>query len=146
MGFKASDLLTGKIKEFEGLRLTAYKPAESERWYTIGYGHHAPDVKPGMRITAEKAARLLGRDLMSVERFCNTIPGLDTQGRFDAVCDFVFNLGAGSFKRSTLYRHIRHHAPDAVIQKEFRKWVHSGGRVLPGLVKRREWEAQRWAE
>lgn len=144
--FRTSDMLIEKIKVFEGLRLVAYKAHPTERWYTIGYGHYAGDVTEGMRITKERAEELLRRDLMAVERFCNDIPELDTQGKFDAVCDFVYNLGAGNFKRSTLYRSIKHHAPVGVIQREFRKWVRAGGKVLKGLVKRREWEARRWAE
>lgn len=140
---KASRILIEKIKEFEGLRLRAYRDAVGKP--TIGYGHTL-GVKMGQRITELQAEEMLRQDLWVAGRFANTIKEINTQGKYDAVVSFIFNLGVGSFKRSTLYKHIRHHAPDKLIQAEFRRWTHSGGKVLPGLVKRREWEARRWAE
>lgn len=139
---KASNQLLEKIKEFEGLRLRAYRDAVGKP--TIGYGHTL-GVKMGQRITELQAEEMLRQDLWVAGRFANTIKEINTQGRYDAVVSFIFNLGVGSFKRSTLYRRILRHAPDKMIQAEFRRWTHSGGKVLPGLVKRREWEAQRWA-
>ncbi|WP_276910980.1 lysozyme [Hallella colorans] len=140
---KASNQLIEKIKEFEGLRLRAYRDSGGKP--TIGYGHTL-GVKMGQRITELQAEEMLRQDLWVAGRFANTIKEIDTQGKYDAVVSFIFNLGVGSFKRSTLYKHIKHHAPDKLIQAEFRRWTHSGGKVLPGLVKRREWEAKRWAE
>lgn len=140
---KASNQLIEKVKEFEGLRLRAYRDAVGKP--TIGYGHTL-GVKMGQRITELQAEEMLRQDLWVAGRFPNTIKEINTQGKYDAVVSFIFNLGVGSFKRSTLYRRILHHAPDKLIQAEFRRWVHSGGKVLPGLVKRREWEAARWAE
>jgi lysozyme len=140
---KASRILIDKVKEFEGLRLKAYY--DSAGVATIGYGH-TRGVKMGQCITEAEAEQMLEQDLWEAGRFANTIPELNTQGRYDAVVDFIFNLGVGNFKRSTLYKYILRHAPDKLIQAEFRRWVHSGGKVLQGLVKRREWEAQRWAE
>ena len=139
---KASRILIDKVKEFEGLRLRAYRDSGGKP--TIGYGHTL-GVKMGQRITERQAEEMLRQDLWVAGRFANTIKEINTQGRYDAVVSFIFNLGVGSFKRSTLYRRILRHAPDKMIQAEFRRWVHSGGKVLPGLVKRREWEAQRWA-
>ena len=144
---KASKKLINAVKGFEGLRLKTYYDATGVA--TIGWGH-TRGVKIGQVITEAEAERLLEQDLWEAGRFASTIPELNTQGRYDAVVDF--NLGVGSFKRSTLYRHIIHHAPDKIVQAEFRKWVYAtdsktGKKVkLPGLVKRREWEAQRWAE
>lgn len=138
---KASRILIDKVKEFEGLRLRAYRDAVGKP--TIGYGHTL-GVKMGQRITEQQAEEMLRQDLWVAGRFANTIKEINTQGKYDAVVSFIFNLGVGSFKRSTLYRRILRHAPDKMIQAEFRRWTHSGGKVLPGLVKRREWEAQRW--
>lgn len=138
---KASNQLIVKIKEFEGLRLRAYRDSGGKP--TIGYGHTL-GVKMGQRITERQAEEMLEQDLWVAGRFPNTMKEIDTQGKYDAVVSFIFNLGAGNFKRSTLYRRILHHAPDRLIQAEFRRWVHSGGKVLQGLVKRREWEAERW--
>lgn len=146
MKFRASDTLISKIKEFEGLRLVAYKPTKAERWWTIGYGHSAGDVRAGMRINEEKAEELLNRDLFFVERFINGIPKVKTQGQFDALISFTYNVGVGNLKKSTLLKKIMHDAPTAEIQREFMKWVYSGGKKLDGLVKRRRWEAERWAE
>lgn len=146
MKLRASNLLIQKIKEFEGLRLVAYKPTKAERWYTIGYGHSAGDVKAGMRITEEKAEELLKRDLFFVEKFVNGIPKVKTQGQFDALVSFTYNVGIGNLKRSTLLKKIMHDASTIEIQREFMKWVYSGGKKLDGLVKRRRWEAERWAE
>lgn len=146
MRLRASNLLIQKLKEFEGLCLVAYKPTKAERWYTIGYGHSAGDVRAGMRITTEKAEELLKRDLFFVERFINGIPKVKTQGQFDALVSFAYNAGIGKLKASTLLKKIMHDAPTAEIQREFRRWVYSGGKQLAGLVKRRRWEAERWAE
>lgn len=145
MKFRASDTLISKLKEFEGLCLVAYKPTKAERWYTIGYGHSAGDVRAGMRITKEKAEELLRRDLFFVEKFVNGIPKVRTQGQFDALVSFTYNVGVGNLKRSTLLKKIMHDAPKAEIQKEFLRWANSGGKRLAGLVKRRSWEAERWA-
>ena len=146
---KASKQLINAVKGFEGLRLKAYY--DSAGVATIGYGH-TRGVKMGQHITEAEAEQMLEQDLWEAGRFANTIKELNTQGRYDAVVDFIFNLGVGNFKRSTLYRLIRHRAPDRLIQKEFGKWVwatdrKTGKKVkLPGLVKRREWEAQRWTQ
>lgn len=146
---KASKTLINAVKGFEDLRLKAYY--DNAGVATIGYGH-TRGVKMGQHITEAEAEQMLEQDLWEAGRFANTIPELNTQGRYDAVVDFIFNLGAGRFKRSTLYRHIIHHAPDKLVQKEFGKWVwatdrKTGKKVkLPGLVKRREWEEQRWTQ
>ena len=145
MKYRASDTLISKLKEFEGLRLVAYKPTKAERWYTIGYGHSAGDVRAEMRITEEKAEELLRRDLFFVEKFINGIPKVKTQGQFDALVSFAYNVGVGNLKRSTLLNKIMHDAPTKEIQCEFMKWVYSGGKKLDGLVKRRRWESERWA-
>ena len=146
MRLRASNLLIQKLKGFEGLRLVAYKPTKAERWWTIGYGHSAADVRAGMRITEEKAEELLKRDLYFVEKFVNDIPNVRAQGQFDALVSFAYNVGVGNLKRSTLLMKIMHDAYTAEIQREFMKWVYSRGKKLDGLVKRRRWEAERWAE
>jgi len=133
MKYRASNLLIQKLKEFEGLRLVAYKPTKAERWWTIGYGHSAGDVRAGMRINEEKAEEL-------------GIPKIRTQGQFDALVSFAYNVGVGKLKSSTLLKKIMHDAPKAEVQKEFLRWATSGGKRLAGLVKRRSWEAERWAE
>ena len=83
---KASNKLIGKIKEFEGNRDKAYRDAAGV--LTIGYGT-TRNVKEGQTCTEEQAEEWLREDLALAERFVNTIPEIDTQGKFDAVTDFV---------------------------------------------------------
>ena len=142
---KASKALIEKIKEFEGLRLRAYKPVLTEKNWTIGYGHSGADVGENMRITEDYASFLLGIDIARVEKQINALNLTFPQNRYDALVSFVFNVGMGNFKISTLYKKIRHGAPVPEVQKEFRRWVYANKKVLPGLVKRREYEASLWA-
>lgn len=136
---KASDTLTSKMKEFEGCKLYAYRDAGGT--LTIGYGH-VKGVKAGMAITQKQADEFLRQDLAPCESYVDSL-GLElTQGQFDALVDFCFNLGAGSLGRSTLLKRIRGNATDLLIIREFMLWTHCGGKVLKGLVKRRKWEAE----
>ena len=140
---KSSNILIKKIKEFEGLCLKSYK--DSAGVWTIGYGH-TRGVKSGQIITEKQAESLLRGDLLSSEEFVNNLGLSLSQGQFDALVDFAYNLGTGSLSRSTLLKKILTKAPTSEIQNEFKRWVYAGGKKLPGLVKRRTWEAQRWVE
>lgn len=127
------------IAEFEGLRLAAYRDAVGV--LTIGYGHTGADVKPGMRITAEEADRLLTRDLERFERAVESYAEKIEQHQFDALVSFAYNLGEGSLKGSTLLK--LHNAGEYnAAAREFQRWNHAGGRVLAGLTRRREAEAK----
>ncbi|MBV3731848.1 lysozyme, partial [Bacteroides thetaiotaomicron] len=79
-----------------------------------------------------------------VENQVNALPLHLGQYQFDAVVSFCFNVGIGKFKKSTLYKKIRADAYDSSIPAEFKKWIYGGGKILPGLVTRREWEAKRY--
>ena len=128
-----------KIKEFEGFCSKAYKcPAGV---WTIGYGH-TKGVKVGQLVTEKQAEVLLEGDLLPCEKFVERLGLCSTQYQFDALVDFAFNLGTEALRRSTLLQKIRCGAPKNDIKKEFMRWVHAGGKVLPGLQKRRMWEAQ----
>ena len=140
---KASELLIVKIKEFEGFSNTAYRCAAGV--WTCGIGH-VKGVTPTTRCTRQEAERWLMEDLAPVEAYLNTMAEVDTQGKYDALCSFIFNLGMGNFKSSTLLKKIKAGAPTAEIQAEFKRWVYAKGKKLKGLVRRREWEASRWAE
>jgi lysozyme len=95
----------------------------------------------GDHVTPEKATEYLRQDLQEAEKEVNKIMNL-TQSQFDALVSFVYNVGAGVFRRSTLFAKVKQNPNDPSIPGEFRKWVHgAGGRVLPGLVKRRDAEA-----
>jgi lysozyme len=127
-------------EQFEGLRLTAYQ--DSVGVWTIGYGHTGPDVYPGLTITQIEAETLLLKDVAiaagSVNRLV-TVP-LD-QNEFDALVDFVFNLGTGAFAGSTLLRDLNA-GNFAGAAAQFQNWDHAGGKVLAGLLQRRLAEAK----
>ena len=141
---KSSELLIKKIKEFEGLSLKAYKPVPTEKFYTIGYGHYGADVKKNQVITEKQAEELLRKDLEKFEAYVNNLGVCKKQFCFDALVDFVFNLGTAALGRSTLLKYIRAGKPEQYIRGEFVKWVNSGGVPLKGLKVRRQWEADRY--
>ena len=122
------------IKEFEGLRLKAYK-CPGGVW-TIGYGHTA-GVKPGIVITKAQAEEYLKADLIAFERYLNGLGLALNQNQFDALISFIYNVGTGNFSSSTLLRKVRANPQDNSIMDEFLRWVYSKGRVLPGLQRRR---------
>ena len=138
---KSSELLINKIIEFEGCKLQAYKcPAGV---WTIGVGH-TKGVKQGQTITKAQAMTLLKGDLLPCENYVNNLGVCKTQGEFDSLVDFVFNLGTAALGRSTLLKYIRAKKPEQYIREEFGKWVNSKGMRLKGLVIRRQWEADRY--
>jgi lysozyme len=140
---KASQILINKIKEFEGVKLKAYKcPAGVP---TIGVGH-TQGVVMGQTITIEQAESLLKGDILPVESYLNSLPYSFTQGQFDALADFAFNLGVSKLSHSTLLKLVLQGERDKLIQAEFTKWVYAGGKKLQGLINRRNWEATRWTE
>ena len=140
-----SELALEKIKAFEGCRLQAYQDA-AEVW-TIGYGH-TRDVRRGDQITQFTAEEYLRMDIAECVAQIETL-GLElTLPQLDALVSFVFNLGIGRLRRSTLLRYIREGRSADAIKKQFRAWVYAGKppRKLKGLVTRREWEANRFFE
>ena len=140
---KASQKLIDAIKRFEGVRLQAY-PDSGGVW-TIGYGH-TKDVKNGDRITQYQAEQLLKEDLAQFEAMANKVRGLNTQGKYDAVVDFLYNCGPNNFNISTLKKYIECNKATWEIQEQFLRWVYAAKQKLGGLVTRRIWEANRYAE
>ena len=129
------------IKRFEGCQLSAYPdPGTGGAPWTIGWGHAGRDVTPGTRWPQAQADEQFERDL---ERYATDVvkaigKAATSQPQFDALVSFHYNTGA--IGRATLTR--LHKAGDfAGAANEFGKWVRAGGRVLPGLVKRRAAEA-----
>jgi lysozyme len=126
------------LRSMEGLSLDAYPDGNG---WSIGYGHHGPDVYPGMQITEQRAEQLLTSDL---ERFELGVESLlqapAHQEEFDAMVNLAYNIGLGAFRDSTLLKMVNagRHA-EAVA--EFAKWTKSGLENLPGLRTRREREA-----
>ncbi|MEP9179732.1 lysozyme [Enterobacter cloacae] len=130
------------IKEFEGCKLTAYQ--DSVGVWTIGYGWTQPvdgkSIRAGMTIKQETAERLLKTGLVSYESDVSRLVKVGlTQGQFDALVSFTYNLGARSLSTSTLLRKLN--AEDyAGAADEFLRWNKAGGKVLNGLTRRREAE------
>ena len=138
---KASKNALDLIKKFEGLVLKAYKPLPSEKYYTIGWGHYGEDVKIGMKITQEEAEKLLRSDIAPIEKTLNGLNINLSQGKFDALVSWCFNLGLGNFKSSTMYRFIVSKKSDLEITDQMVKWHNAGGKPLLGLKRRRCEEA-----
>jgi len=129
----------GLIKEFEGLRLDVYTDPAGHP--TIGYGHlilEGEDFCAG--ISQDQADCLLAADVRKSE--AAVLSGVRvslTQNQYDALVSFVFNVGSSAFAKSTMLAKINS-ADYSGASAEFVRWVHGGGRVLPGLVRRRESE------
>lgn len=140
---RASATLIAAIKKFESCVLTAYQDAKGV--WTIGYGH-TKDVKKGDRITQYQAEQFLREDLQQFEAVANRVKRIATQGKFDAILDFIYNCGPANFESSTLKKYIEVGKATWEIQEQFLRWVNAGGRKLGGLVSRRIWEANRFNE
>ena len=140
LDFEYSDDGFALTKQFEGLELTAYQ--DQGGVWTIGYGHTGPHVYGGLTITQDQADQLLASDMAAaVTAVNNAVTAEITQAQFDALVDFVFNLGASSLLTSTLLRHVNlGDFTDAAPQ--FLLWDHCKGVVIPGLLRRRQAEMQ----
>ncbi len=127
------------IKRWEGFRDKAYL-CPGNVW-TIGYGH-TKNVYQGMYINKEQAEQLLKEDLSYFENAVRQLSKVElTQGQFDAMVSFSFNVGVNALRKSTLLRLVNQKKLTAA-SKEFSRWVYANKKKLPGLVKRREEEKQ----
>lgn len=138
------------IVAFEGIELTAYRcPAGI---WTIGVGHtgsvDGEAIYAGMSITREKALDILQSDLIKIERYIGrqTFVKHLTQGQFDALVSFIFNIGIAAFQSSTMRKILSNTNAFEKAAKEFDRWVYSkvNGKKekLSGLVKRRNIEKE----
>ena len=134
------------LKHFESCSLSAYPdPATGGAPWTIGWGHTGPEVVPGLVWTQAKADAQLLADLAARELTvsCAVTGGVD-QGQFDALVDFVYNLGAGNFEGSTLLKLVN--AGDmAGAAAQFSRWNRAAGKPMRGLTRRRAAEAALFA-
>ena len=132
------------VSRFEGFRATAYRcPALV---WTVGYGAtrwiDGRPVAEGDTIEEAGARRLLARDLAdAAEAVAELVRAPLTDPQFAALISFVFNVGRGAFARSAMLTHLNAGRLDAAAA-EFARWTQAGGRVLPGLVRRRAEEAR----
>lgn len=129
------------VKQFEGCQLTAYRDLAGV--LTIGYGHTGKDVHEGLVWTQAQADEALEHDLQQANLLlCQYSPEIiNTPSAEEALTDFVFNLGIGNYRTSTLCKCVN--AQDwAGAKAEILKWDHANGVVVPGLLRRREAEAE----
>jgi lysozyme len=126
-------------KQFEGCKLTAY--ADQGGVWTIGYGHTGPAVHAGLTMTQAEVDSCLEGDLASAVACVNKLVTANiNQNQFDALVDFVFNLGCGSLRTSQLLREVNSGNFDAAAA-QFQRWAHVGSVLVPGLLRRRQAEA-----
>ena len=119
---------------------------------TIGWGHTGIDVFPGMIITRQRADELLAEDMASAVAIVNKFVTVAlTQGKFDALVSFCFNVGPGRKGVKDGLVSLKNGQPSTLLRKlnegdylgasaEFPKWNRGGGIVLGGLVTRRQAE------
>jgi lysozyme len=138
--------LDNLLKKFEGCKLKAYRcPAGV---CTIGYGHTSaagtPEVTDGMTITQAQADDILKRDIVKYEISVMDLVKVPlTQNQFDVLVDFAYNAGVGNLKSSTMLKKINSGNLD-MVPSELMKWTKGGGKVLPGLVRRRQAAGAWW--
>ena len=136
---KCSEAGLELIRKYEGCKFAAY--LYSVGIPTIGYGHTA-GVKMGDICTQEQADSWLEADVqVAVRCVAQSVTGMLAQGQIDALTSFVFNLGCGALRGSTLLRKLNAGDDDAAAQ-QFLKWDHAGGKVVAGLSARREAEME----
>jgi lysozyme len=124
-------------EQFEGCRLISYQ--DSVGVWTIGYGH-TRGVYRGQVCTQAQAEEWLLEDVQIAVNTVNThVKRAITQAEFDALVDFTFNLGSGSFTGSTLLKLVNIGDLEGAAN-QFEKWDKAGGRVVAGLLRRRQAE------
>jgi lysozyme len=153
---KVSDQGKRKIREWEGSRARVYRDAGGK--LTIGVGHlltkselasgkiwiQGQAVPYAAGLSDEQILDLLGQDLAGAEQGIKD--GVDvelSQNQFDALVSFCFNVGRMAFKNSTLLRLLNQEKYDEV-PAQLRRWVRCNGKVIQGLVSRREQEIELW--
>ncbi len=126
------------IKKFEGCELKAYQCSAGV--WTIGYGH-TKDVVEGMEITQEQAEQMLVDELHEYESYINKYVTVAlSQNQFDALVSWVYNLGPANLSASTMLK-VLNSGEYEDVPAQMKRWNKAGGKVLEGLVRRREAEA-----
>ncbi len=127
------------VEKFEGCELKAYQ--DQGGIWTIGYGHTA-NVYPGMTITLQEAEMYAQQDLEIAEIYVNTFVKVElTQNEFDALVDFVFNLGGENFKTSTMLN-LLNNGEYNLAADQFARWDRCRGQIVAGLLRRRTAEEE----
>lgn len=127
------------IKRFEGFRSKAYQ--DSVGVWTIGYGHTSQVAKNAV-CTEAQAQQWLLKDAAPTLAYLRKLRDDLKPNEVDALVSFAYNVGLSNFSRSTLATLVKHHAPAEMVAKQFPRWNKAGGKVLDGLTRRRNAEAQ----
>ena len=131
------------IKKFEGCELKAYQCSAGV--WTIGYGH-TKDVVEGMEITQEQAEQMLVDELHEYESYVNEYVTVAlSQNQFDALVSWVYNLGPANLKASTMLK-VLNSGQYEDVPAQIKRWNKAGGKVLEGLIRRREAESALFCE
>ena len=131
------------IKSFEGLRCKAYKPLPTEKYYTIGYGHCAADVKKNQYVTIRQAEQLLKEDVEKYASRLNEFTWME-QNQYDAVVSLIYNIGWYSFRHNMIWHVFKNCYQTTTLLDCARRmtlYVRAGGKVILGLKRRRCMEA-----
>jgi lysozyme len=144
------------LTQWEGCELKVYN--DSAGLPTIGVGHlltrseltsgkitiGGVPVKYAAGITQQQAEQLLAQDLDPAEAAVNGgVKVTLSQNQFDALTSFTFNVGVGAFSSSTLLR-LLNQGQYAQVPEQLMRWTRAGGRVVQGLVNRRQNEIKLW--
>lgn len=126
------------VAQHEALRFTAYPdPATGGKPWTICYGHTGPEVVPGLTVSKAQCEKWLAEDLMKAQRVVtSTVKVPLTQGEVDAYVSFVFNVGGGNWRSSTLLRLLNQGKRKEACD-QLPRWIYADKRVLNGLKVRR---------
>lgn len=129
------------VKQFEGFEPVAYLcPAQV---WTIGYGHTG-NVRSGDVVSEQEAETLLEFDTQAAANTVSNAVKVDlTENQFSALVSLVFNIGAGAFRDSTLLR-VLNEGRYPEVPAQFRRWCKAKGKILPGLLNRRNAEVELW--
>ena len=132
---KPSQACIDFIKSFEGFRAKAYMDLAGIP--TVGYGH-TEYVDLGDEVTEEEACELLRQDVQEAADAIDDLVDVElTQGQYDALTSFVFNLGRTAFQNSTLLKMINQGKSAKECGPQFDRWIKAGGKIIAGLVRRR---------
>ena len=130
------------IKKFEGCELIAYQDAVGV--WTIGYGH-TKGVSEGDIISSAQAEALLLKELKEYENYVHELVEVPLhQYQLDALVSWTYNLGPTNLKSSTMLK-VLNEGKYNEVPDQMRRWNRAGGKVLEGLVKRRDYEARLFA-
>ena len=126
------------IKKFEGCETTAYQ--DSVGVWTIGFGH-TKGVEEGQTCSIEDAESMLAEEMDEYEGYINNMVKVELQQHeFDALVAWVYNLGPTNLGESTMLKVLNGGQFDRVPD-EMNRWTRAGGKILEGLVRRRQAES-----